>query len=546
MTPPKTAATEQFPVASLALAAPVRGAVMSFYRFVRRADDIADAPDLPAETKLRRLRMMEAQLDDRRTADPLAAALLDTEARFGTGLAEARILLQAFAQDAVQKRYQDWDELLRYCQLSAVPVGRFLLRIHGEAAPADAPADALCMALQILNHLQDLSEDRRLLDRVYLPLPWLQRAGGEQRFFDRAPSTARREVLDAALDQVESMLDDAACLPSRIVSPRLRVQARLTLACAHALSARLRRNDPVEQPVRLSAVDKIGRVLPAALLRPSSSDEEITRRIVRQSGTSFRFGIRSLTGERRRGLHAVYAFCRAADDLADGAAPAEERLRFLDGWRRELERLGGSPRTPIGRELAFAIDQFDLPVAELRLLLDGLSMDAVERLRLADQGELDFYWRAVAGSVGLLSVRIFGTRQADGFALSLARALQLVNILRDVAEDARRDRVYFPASRLSALGIGHAEASAVIADPAFALAWSALAEEAEQAFVEAERQLEDCDRRVLKPALLMLWSYRPLLARMRLVGWNLQAPKACLRPVEKVRLAWLAATQEAA
>jgi len=537
--PAKTAASEEFPVASLALAPSLRRAVLSFYRFVRQADDIADAPHLPATDRLQILAQLSDRLDDPRTTDPLVAALHDVGHRHGTGPAEARQLLQAFVQDVRQHRYRDWDELLAYCRLSAVPVGRFLLRLHGEGPPADPPADALCTALQILNHLQDLADDRVLLGRVYLPLPWLEAAGGEHRFFDRRPHPPRRAVLDAALDQVESLLDEAACLPSRLGSRRLRVQARLTLAAGHALTRRLRLADPALGRVRLTRTDRLCRILPAALAS-DRTDAQVTADIVRRSGSSFRFGIRMLEGERRRAMHAVYAFCRLADDLADGAAPAAERQRFLDGWRRELDRLGGTPTTPVGRELALAVRRFDLPEAELRLLLDGLSIDAVDRLRIGTEEELAFYWRAVAGSVGILSVRIFGAPAADPFALALARALQLVNILRDVREDAARDRVYLPGTRLARLGVAEAKAQAIIAAPGFARAWAELAAEAVQAFAQADRLLEGQDRQVLRPALLMMWSYRPLLDRMRRTGWQPHAPRPCLRMAEKARLAWLA------
>ena len=538
--PVKTERTEEFPVASLVLAPKLREAVVTFYRFVRRADDIADAADLPPATRLAQLQTMATSLDEPSCPDGPTAALLDVDRRFGTGRHEAAQLLSAFQQDCRQTRYRDWDDLLAYCRLSAVPVGRFLLRLHRESAVADAPADALCIALQVLNHLQDMPADRRLLDRVYLPTPWLDRAGGERRFFEPVHDPDRHAVIHAALDQVDALLDVAASLPAKVADRRLRLQARATLASAHLLGRRLRERDPLEHSVRLTKADKLGRILPLTLTLPTQ-DEILTERIVRRSGTSFRFGIRMLKGERRRALHAVYAFCRVADDLADGAAPAAERSRFIDGWRREIDRLPIDARTPIGRELARAVERFALPIEELHRLLDGLALDAGDRVRLQSEDDLTFYWRAVAGSVGLLSVRIFGAKLADPFALALARALQLVNILRDVVEDARRDRIYLPLARLERLGIADGPALAMIAAPGFGQAWLALADEAEEAFGEAERLLPESERPALKPAVMMLWSYRPLLVRMRAGGWNMAAPRARLRSVEKVKLAWRAA-----
>jgi phytoene/squalene synthetase len=251
-------------------------------------------------------------------------------------------------------------------------------------------------------------------------------------------------------------------------------------------------------------------------------------------------GMNALDEERRRAIHAVYAFCRVVDDVVDGAAPAAERRRFLASWSEEIGRLEGLPKTPVGRELAWACRRFDLPCRELHLLLEGMATDATDRVRLADTGALDLYCRAVAGTVGLLSVRIFGAVGADAFALRLARALQLVNILRDVEEDAARDRVYFPRTRLAALGIADGPARRVIHDPRFDEAWAGLAEEAEATFAAAEEALAGLDRRPLRPALLMLESYRPLLRRLRRVGWQLGRLRPQLLAGERLRLTWLA------
>ena len=173
--------TENFPTASLILAKGLRAQVMAFYRFVRTADDVADHATLGADEKLAQLDAMEASLDD--PAIPLN--------RLGVGTGEARRMLAAFRQDARQARYADWAALEDYCTRSADPVGRLLLRLHGDATPeSERAADGLCTALQVLNHLQDAAEDRAALDLVYLPQAWLDLAGGEAAFF--APENLRR------------------------------------------------------------------------------------------------------------------------------------------------------------------------------------------------------------------------------------------------------------------------------------------------------------------------------------------------------------------
>ncbi|MDB5374315.1 MAG: Phytoene synthase, partial [Belnapia sp.] len=246
-TPNRDHDTENFPTASLLLARPVRAQVMAFYRFVRTADDIADSDTLDAAEKLARLEAMDRSLDD--PAIPLN--------RLAVGTGEARLMLAAFRQDATQARYADWAALEDYCRRSADPVGRMLLRLHGDGdnAPANAAADGLCTALQVLNHVQDLVPDRAALNRVYLPAAWMDLAGGEAAFFDPANATRRREVLDAALDRVEEQLDRAAALPRLLRSRRLAWQSTVTIALARRLLARLRAADPVLGRVALGKLD---------------------------------------------------------------------------------------------------------------------------------------------------------------------------------------------------------------------------------------------------------------------------------------------------
>jgi hydroxysqualene synthase len=531
---------ENFPVASLALSRRHRDAVLAFYRFARLADDIADAPDRSPADKLARLDDLERALVSGDDAIPEAVHLKAVEVRHGVGLDEARSLLRAFRQDAVKARYLDWDELESSCTLSANPVGRFLLRLHGECEAARAPADALCTALQILNHLQDCRRDRNRLDRIYLPLCWLDLAGGEKAFFEPAQSPARRPVLDAMLDRVEGLIDRARVLPERLRDRRLRAQSIATIALAEALARRLRRDDPVLARVEVTRADAawafIGGLAGAVGRTAGREDSHVTAAAVSRSGSSFRLGMKSLAQERRRAIHAVYAFCRAVDDIADGCAPPPEKRRFLSEWRREIDRLHRAPQTPIGRELARASRRYTLPLEEFHALIDGMETDCGAQVRLADDRALDLYGRRVAGSVGALSVRIFGAPQAHDFALRLGRTLQLVNILRDVDEDAACERVYVPVSRLSQVGLPDAPARALVADPRFAGLCEALAVEAQAGFAAADEALIRLDRAALKPAILMMESYRRILAHLDARGWGTRRGRLRLTATDRLQL----------
>jgi len=238
-----------------------------------------------------------------------------------------------------------------------------------------------------------------------------------------------------------------------------------------------------------------------------------TAQIVRSSGSSFMAGMRCLSRDRRRAIFAVYAFCRAVDDIADGGGTAEGKTIALDAWQRELD-LGRAGRadTPVGAELAWAIRNFALPDEELDLVIEGMRMD-VTGMCAPDSPTLDAYVRRVAGSVGLLSMHIFGAWRGETshrFALSLARALQLTNILRDVEEDAAMGRIYLPSDLLKAAGVPP-DPQRVPGAAGLPQVRAALAARARAAFDAAEAEVPGHSRLRLLPALMMMGPYERLL-----------------------------------
>ena len=251
----RTARDENFPVGSRLIRADLRPHVMRFYAFARAADDVADDPALGAGEKLRRLGALEAALDGR-PGPPEGVALRGSLAESGVTDAHARDLLKAFRRDAVEGRCADWAALARYCAHSAHPVGRYMLDLHGESPRTHRPSDALTAALQVLNHLQDLGPDRRLLDRVYLPLDWMAAAGAPVTDLDRDHATpALRAVIDRTLEGCEEWLREAAALPGLVASPRLAGECAAILASARRLARRLRGADPLAGRVALSRAD---------------------------------------------------------------------------------------------------------------------------------------------------------------------------------------------------------------------------------------------------------------------------------------------------
>lgn len=252
----KDEAYENFPVGSWLLPPALRPHVAVYYAYARAIDDIADNPDLAAGDKLARLDTFAAGVlgeAEGQAAPAKARAMRRT-------LVETRIpprhctdLVDAFKQDALKARYDEWDDLIGYCLKSASPVGRFLLDLHGGSNHGYGPSDALCNALQVINHLQDCAADYRELDRVYLPLAWIRAEGAKVEDLARPALTpALRRVLDRCLDRVDALLMQAGTLPSGLASRRLAMESAAILAIARTLAARLRRQDPLANRVALS------------------------------------------------------------------------------------------------------------------------------------------------------------------------------------------------------------------------------------------------------------------------------------------------------
>ncbi len=252
----KEASDENFPVGSLLLSRRVRPHIATYYRFARTIDDVADSPALSAEDKIARLNQF-AQIvcgaaepePGYKTATAIRASLNVT----GISPRHCMDLTVAFKMDAVKLRYESWDDLMGYCMYSAAPVGRYLMELHGESSEAWPASDALCNALQVLNHLQDCRQDYTLLNRVYLPQDWLCAAGGTVDELSASHlSPALRHVVNQCLDATDELIKQARVLSHLIRSRRLAMEASVMVHIAKRLSVKLRRNDPLARRVRLS------------------------------------------------------------------------------------------------------------------------------------------------------------------------------------------------------------------------------------------------------------------------------------------------------
>jgi presqualene diphosphate synthase len=271
-------------------------------------------------------------------------------------------------------------------------------------------------------------------------------------------------------------------------------------------------------------------------------DQMVVDSLVRRSGTSFYWAIRMLPEKKRRAMFAVYAFCREVDDIADEPGESCIKSARLEAWRQELNRLfAGYATTPTSRALLPAVQQHGLRREDFEAVIAGMEMDAVARLRIADRAELDLYCDRVACAVGRLSIRVFGADAASGdeLAAALGRALQLTNILRDLQEDARRDRLYLPADMLAAEGLHDSDdLNAVLGHSATAAVCERLARVASTRFEEAEAILARCEPHQVRPARIMMEVYRRTLRRLMLRGWQRWSEPVSVSRLEKLWVAF--------
>jgi squalene synthase HpnC len=274
---------ENFPVASRLIKRQHRPAILAFYEFVRVADDIADHPELTSAEKIARLDRLESSLlgsgGDEREGLRLRTILNDR----GLSTRHAQDLLSAFRQDATKHRYANWEELIDYCSRSAMPVGRFVLDVHGETRDTWPASDALCAALQIINHLQDCAKDYQALDRVYIPLDAMSASGVSVEMLkeDRA-SPALRDCLRGLVARTSVLLDESRGLEAKVGDTRLALEISVIQSLASQLLAILTVRDPLVDRVHLNKAE-------ALAAAANGGGRAILRRLLRTMAPAQRF-----------------------------------------------------------------------------------------------------------------------------------------------------------------------------------------------------------------------------------------------------------------
>jgi squalene synthase HpnC len=267
----KGSTDENFPVASHLIAPKFRPPVMAFYRFARAADDVSDNALAEPGTKLELLEALRASLVGESVEAPEGRDLRKVLIERGLSDQHPLDLLEAFRRDCTKLRYDSWDDLMDYCRYSASPVGRFVLDVHGENPDLWPMNDALCNALQVINHLQDCGKDRREIDRVYIPLDRLAAAGiGVEALDEPVASPALRGVIKALAEDTMRLLDLSRPFARRIRDGRLALEVGVIQALAEDLCRGLMVRDPLSENVHHDKA-KMGAIALGAMLRTSVS-----------------------------------------------------------------------------------------------------------------------------------------------------------------------------------------------------------------------------------------------------------------------------------
>jgi phytoene synthase len=268
--------------------------------------------------------------------------------------------------------------------------------------------------------------------------------------------------------------------------------------------------------------------------------EEYCQQKAAASGSSFYYSFLFLPPERRRAITALYAFCREVDDAVDECDDPQVAAGKLAWWRAEVGELyAGQPQHPVTQALQTVLPHFDLPQEKLLEIIDGMEMDLTQT-RYPDFVALSLYCYRVASVVGLLAAEIFGhtDRRTQDYARDLGMAFQLTNIVRDVGEDARRGRVYLPASELERFGVPVADVLNARHSENFHRLMEFQIERAESYYARALNQLPDVDRKTQRPGLVMAAIYRALLDEIKRDGGLVLDRRTSLTPLRKLWIAW--------
>jgi len=452
---------ENFPVASFLLPKKARRSIEALYRFARNADEISDNFKVLNNVRKQRLvdihfsLLMNQQVSLPEWAKEYYMHCVTGKMNLKHGIA----LIEAFIQDTEKKRYTSWAETLEYCQKSAATIGRSFLEACGEFYVNTVFADNICIVLQLINHLQDLKTDMVMDNRLYFDI-----FAPLEKDINQAEESANiTKAKLKVIEKLKAMLAPCVAILPQIRSLRIRAEIATIYFICEKFLEKLAHEDILKHRVELSAKEKkmcMVKGVKAAFLNPASVANNSS--IALRSGSSFIKPLLKLPEEKRKALLCVYSFCRVVDDIADSGVNGNEWLILaslkIDFWKEEIEKIYSQntleyPSSPLSKELALYVAQYNIPKTHFMGVISGQEMDMKGFMLKPDESFLDLYCYRVASCVGLISINIFGyaernREKVEEFAINLGKGLQYINIIRDVAEDAARGRIYLPGELL--------------------------------------------------------------------------------------------------
>ncbi len=497
---------ENFSIASWLVPKELRQHLYNIYAYCRWSDDLADEV-ADSTTSLELLDWWEAEfrrMDDGKCEHPVMIALSDTRSKYEISDQPFLDLIGAFRKDQSVRRYETDEDLVEYCRQSANPVGRMLLAMAGVKDERCLKwSDSICTGLQLANFCQDMRRDA-LMDRIYLPRSrWPEFGLTESEILKAQGTESLRRTLQHWVDDTRPFFEVARRLAVRMPSWLSRdILLFAGGGCAILDAIERSRFDVWKERVSVGAFQK-AKLAGMAFFVPSHHGIEATdrvelqesldscRSIAKRSGSNFYRSFSLLRPDRRNAMTTLYAFARCVDDVSDEAGEADLKRARLNSWKKWIERLDSNANTgsretnstqdagmvekdcreegwsPVDRArreslepaMIYLIQEFGVSVSWLGELIDGVEMDLDANLRFRSIEQLRDYCYHVASTVGLACLKIWGAEidRVHSAAIECGMAFQWTNILRDVAEDARRGRIYLPADQFAKYGIGETE-----------------------------------------------------------------------------------------
>lgn len=536
--------SENFMVASLLLPRKIRQKVIALYDVARHMDDIADEGELGRAQRMEQLTHIKQVLEngDQDAMPAWCVPFYQMAMRGEVDIRHGLALLHAFMQDVETSRYKSYAELWDYCMYSAAPVGRAMIELHEEWHADIEASDALCNALQMLNHIQDIKSDYLERSRVYIPREWYD---NDAALAENSMEPALRQAVDKLLDEVDRLLKQGEDLFPTLQSWRFRKEIEIIHLFAMTLSKRLRSGDVLSSKVKLKKSEKLRLIFKGLMQKKARGNDKdgAAMSLAMKSKSSFLMPLLRMSGERRRAMLVFYGFCRAIDDAVDDAPDIETGKAQVAFWQQEVGRVydqtvpsGNKAQAyaqhPVTRALAPVVKRYGIERYILDEMIHGQAMDLCHVSGEMSEEMLDLYCYRVASCVGLGSICIFGYThpQTEQFAIHMGKHLQLINIMRDVREDAQRDRIYLPCEWLADEGLDGVRSQDIVEySPQMAQSLqkigARMADSAQEHYDEALQHLHKEDKAMMHPALMMQNVYAEYYRKLRTQQWKIGAQR---------------------